>query len=128
MPQFIISLLIYSLIFFSLFILFIKLAILDYLYYILLSAFIGIMSAFVSIFFVNKYIYKMKNDYKITREFLISVVIAFVIFLILLIADPEITILDQVIYSGYIGIISVFASMFIVGKFFQKDCKEGLKI
>ena len=99
--------------------------------FMLLSVLISIISTFLSIFLVNKYIYRMKNNYNIMPEFILSIIIAYFLFLAILfqeviIVDQEIIIQSGLQCSIFIGIISVFASAFLVDKFFQRKRKYSL--
>jgi hypothetical protein len=73
----------------------------------------------------------MKNNYNIMPEFILSIIIAYFLFLAILfqeiiIVDQEIIIQSGLQCSIFIGIISVFASAFLVDKFFQRKRKYPL--
>jgi uncharacterized membrane protein len=121
--SFVLSVIIASLM--SLLLLFFTVADITILDLMILSVFNGIISSFASIILVNRYIYKMKNNYDILPEFIISVIVAYLLFFIILLfiyplVDPEIQ-LNIESCSYFIGIISVFASIFIKDKLFKKN-------
>jgi len=116
--SFIVSIIIASLM--TLLLLFFSVENITILDFMILSVFNGIISAFASILLVNRYIYKMKNDYNIMPEFIISVILAYFLFISIFlfvypIVDPEIQLRIES-YSNFIGILSVFASILVIDK------------
>lgn len=91
--------------------------------FLILSVFIGIISAFATILKMNKFC-KVNDNYSIIPEFIISVIVAYFLIYILLfyvdpIVDPEIMGRIKGLFC-LIGIISVFASIFLIDKVFPK--------